>query len=323
MPDVAAAPKQIAFWPAENAPAGELEATFKAWSTVLVYTELCQNLAGHKPVVREGLCGRLLAAKLASLSDRRAQLEGLASRPELNGIEVTLLGEVSAADGRVPVRVRSDGSEIRVYMAKLMPPRQSSKTEKWLRGQQASDRQQKKKLKEQKAAVAGRQTTELSAELARRREALLDRAESLTLEAQHLTDHMNFINAQAEKLQGVAVQIKKRFAITQGLYKSTKDADKIIQLQQKEEAIRGQEAAYNANVEWLRAEQAWLDEQPAMLKMMAKMRESMVQGADGRWIEKPPDLEAEEEMSFEDLLAQMKMEDEARAADGGAAVSLT
>ena len=57
--------------------------------------------------------------------------------------------------------------------------------------------------------------------------------------------------------------------------------------------------------------------------MMAKMRESMVQGADGRWIEKPPDLEAEDEMSFEDLLAQMKMEDEARAADGGAAVSLT
>ena len=296
-----------AFWPSEDATPKEMEVAYEAWSTPRQFQHLQEQLVGHTPVVREGLCGRLLAATLAVLPEPpRAQLDGLASKPHLNGVEVELLGQASA-EGRVPVRVRSDGSEIRVNMARLRPPRENGKTEKWLHGRSAG---KQKKKKERAAAGSGRKATELSLELEKRRDELLGRAESLDLEAHHLTDHMNYINTQAEKLQAQAIAIRKRFAIVQGLYKTTKDADKVLQLQAKEGNIRAQEAAYNANVEWLREEQAWLDEQPAMKAIRQKMIETMVQNADGRWVEKPPDPEDDNELSFEELLDQMKREQE-------------
>ena len=302
------APPELEFWPADGAPSGELEEAFGAWSTAHQIMELQQNLKDHKPVVREALCGRLLAAKLAALPDQRAQLDGLKSRPELNSVEVELLG-AAGADGRFPVRVRSDKSEIRVYMARLRPPRKIvGKTEKWLRDDGTKSTKAKKK-KERQVAAGGRKTTELSLELAKRRDILLGTADNLELTPQHLTDHLNYINAQAEKLQVVAVAIRKRYAITVGLYKTTKDPDKVLQLRNKEETIRAQEDAYNANVEYLRDEQKWLSNQPAMKKMLKNMRDTMVQRVDGKWVEKPPDPEEEEELSFEDLLQQMKMED--------------
>jgi hypothetical protein len=291
------------YWPAEGAEL-LMEATLRKWSTPRQILELEKALDGQKAVVRDALCGRVLAAKLAMRTDRRAQLDGLASRPQLNGCEVELLG-TAGIDGRVPVRVRSDRSEIRVSMARLLPARE-------LRG---ANRRSERKRSEARHDANGLKRTELSQMLARRREELLDQAENLTLSAYHLSGHQTFINTQAERLQETAVAIRKRFAIVQGLYKTTKAADRILQLQAREETIRAQEAAYNANVEWLRLEQAWLNEQPAMVEAMAKVREMMVQGPDGKWVEKAYKAEPEEaleeisDVSFDELLAQMKLEE--------------
>ena len=192
--------------------------TLRKWCTPRQNLVLDDTLNAESPVVREALAGRLLAAKISAQPEKRAQLDGLASKPELNGCEVQLLGEAND-EGRIPIRVRSNQSEIRVAMWKLLPPR---------------ERRRGTKQKVPKGAAAdpaseGRKRTELALELGRKREELLNQAENLSLTAQHLSDHQNYINTQAEKLQGVAVALRKRFAITQGLYKTMKDPDKILQ----------------------------------------------------------------------------------------------
>lgn len=215
----------------------------------------------------------------------------------------------TGADGRIPVRVRSNKAEIRVSMAKLLPPRENS------RG--AGGKRRLKAFPSLPGDGDALKETELSRELAQRRAALLAEAENLTLRTQHLTEHQVYLNTQAEKLQGAAEGIRKRFAIVQGLYKSTKDADKVLALRSREEAIRAQEAAYNANIVWLRRAQQWLEEQPAMIAARAKMEERMERLPNGQFIERPPkgfgeggeDGEGEGEMSFEALLAEMKLED--------------
>lgn len=94
------------FWPKDGAPI-EMEPTFRKWSTARQIMELEKALKGQKNVVREALSGRFLAAKLATQPDRRAQLDGLVAKPELNGMEVELLGAVGKCAARAAACVPS------------------------------------------------------------------------------------------------------------------------------------------------------------------------------------------------------------------------
>ena len=79
----------------------ENEAALRRWCTPRQNLALDVTLNAETPVVREALVSRLLATKIASQPEKRAQLDGLASRPELNGCEVQLLGEANEERGRL------------------------------------------------------------------------------------------------------------------------------------------------------------------------------------------------------------------------------
>lgn len=261
-----------------------MEAALRRWCTPrqqLVLDALLKPIPLGTPS-RDRAIARLLEEKVTIQSDRIAQLDGLTARPELNGRTVEIIGSV-AADGRVAVRVRNVG-DIRVLLHKLAPPDPSRAAVVARRNRHAGASRPSvtppgNNGNGDSSAKADEGTehlmvTELSLELSRRRQALFDFAENLSLTPQHLADHQNFINSRAEKLAAVASHLKRECAITNGMYKLTKDPDKIIQLHGKEESMRRQQAAYNANVSWLRAESEWLMKQPAMEEALAAFKKS-------------------------------------------------
>jgi len=289
------------------------EATCRLWLTPRQQQAYAEQLNLPDGVVKETALTMLIDEKLrlhAESGQDQAMLDGLTSRPSLNGRQVRILGPKQ--DGRYPVRVKCHGhepEEILVRPQNLLP------------AEQTRSRPGRGKHKSGSGANGEAHTpvTTISLDLDSRREELLKKAEALELNLSHIAAHREHLNVLAEKLMKDRSALQKRYQITEGLLKQTKDADKILMLMQKQEAIKTQERTFNFNVQRVKDEGTWLEQQPAVITALKTLKEEFTSSASGTVFPTKQLEEDEQKFSFEDLLEEMKAEDKAeeRLARGG------
>ncbi|KAL1521281.1 hypothetical protein AB1Y20_020950 [Prymnesium parvum] len=293
------------------------EDAFRRWLTPYQRTILTHELGkrSYSPPQVEALLLQLLEETLETHEDGWVVLEGLNHRPDLNGSAAKMLGPKEEG-GRYLVRVGLDSGRpenIRVRAVHMMPPDPEQVQRRAKMRQRANKGKARAKASRAEPGALssgeGVVSTEVSVDLDRRRELLLDKVQQMNLQATDLARHREHLNTLAERLQGTRTQLQKRYQITEGLIKQTRDSVKIFKLMQQRETIRHQEKIFNFNVGRIHAEERWLSEQPAFQEAVNALHEQFTKTKTG--VISNEDLARDQSLTFEDLLREMKAEDQA------------
>ena len=139
---------------------------------------------------------------------------------------------------------------------------------------------------------------------------MLYKYEQMTAGPQDILEYHKHLEGLTQRLVDTHARIERSWQVTQGLLKNTKDAHRQRIALDKQSTLKMEEATFNADLSWVKEEQAWLAVQPAFKALLANIKENVTQTKSGTLMSKAELQEDEETLSFEELLEQMKKEEQ-------------
>eukprot|EP00658_Telonema_sp_P-2_P081814 TRINITY_DN8489_c0_g1_i1.p1 TRINITY_DN8489_c0_g1~~TRINITY_DN8489_c0_g1_i1.p1 ORF type:complete len:224 (+),score=66.31 TRINITY_DN8489_c0_g1_i1:70-672(+) len=143
------------------------------------------------------------------------------------------------------------------------------------------------------------------AELAPRREALMKKEADRCLGLVDISNHQHFVTKLQSKMSDAKDQVIRKYRITEALLLRVNEPRKVNALAAKMQSLRRWEQAYNVNVNRVNEEVLWFQTSPAFHAAQAHVLENWQRTPSGALVNKQ-DLEADSQVTFEELLEQMK-----------------
>ena len=146
-------------------------------------------------------------------------------------------------------------------------------------------------------------------ELQRRHDALVDIAEAAKLTLHDIKDHNEYLAGLTKQIakEGEAMKRKFRLATTQAV-RST-NPKRAAQHESAANAIQRRQTSFNKEVSMTQTEVDWLKQSPAYSQAMEFLDAHWIKTKHGDYVSKE-DLRDDQETTFEDMLAQMKLEED-------------
>ena len=144
-------------------------------------------------------------------------------------------------------------------------------------------------------------------ELQRRHDALVDIAEAAKLTLHDIKDHNEYLAGLTKQIAEEGEAMKRKFRLATAQAVRSTNPKRAAQHESAAKAIQRRQTSFNKEVSMTQTEVDWLKQSPAYSQAMEFLDAHWIKTKRGDYVSKQ-DLRDDQETTFEDMLAQMKLE---------------